>query len=94
MHVQRCTPLDLDVHLYKEPRSITFLVKKGRLKKNPDPPLTPYLQHSGLGSKIRREFMDTMWGYPEDFILDNNKPDVRKMKEEYRHLARWNGIEI
>ena len=38
--------------------------------------------------------MDTMWGYPEDFILGNNKPDVRKMKEEYRHLARWNGVEI
>ena len=29
-HVQKCTPGILDVHLYKEPKSITFLVKKGQ----------------------------------------------------------------
>ena len=44
--------------------------------------LNSEISHSGLGSKICKEFMDTVWGYPEDFITGNNKPDVEKLKED------------
>ena len=37
-HVPRCTCCEQDVPLYKEPRSITYLIRKGCFKKNFWPP--------------------------------------------------------
>ena len=56
--------------------------------------LNSQISSSGFSSTIRQEFMDTVWGYPEDFILGNNEPDVKKLKEAYRDLARSYGVKI
>ena len=56
--------------------------------------LNSEISGSGSSFKICQEFMDTLWSYPEVFILGNNKPDVKKLKEMCIYWARSYGVKI
>ena len=56
--------------------------------------LNSEISDSGFSYEIRREFEDTVWGYPEVFFLGNNKPDVKKLKETYKYWARSYGVKL